>query len=113
MINIYVLTMLLSALASAVSQLLLKQSARKKHRSRIFEYLNIYVIAGYGLLFATLVMNTWAYQGVAYKLGPVINATSYIFVLVLGRLVLKEKVTPKKILGVGLILLGICISAAF
>lgn len=113
MINIYILVMLVSAFFSALSQLLLKMSAKNTSRSGIWEYLNVNVIVGYGLLFLTLLMNTWAYQGVAYKIGPVINATSYVFVMILGRLILKEKITRKKILGIILIVLGICVSACF
>ena len=111
MINIYIGTMLLSAFFSAVSQLLLKLSAKDTHKNKIFEYLNFKVIAGYGLLMLTLLMNTWAYQGVEYKVGPVLNSTSYVFVMLLGRLFLKEKVTPKKIAGICLIVVGICVSA--
>lgn len=110
MINVYIGIMLLSAFLSALSQLLLKMSAKDKHKSRIFEYLNFKVIAGYGLLMVTLLMNTWAYRGVEYKIGPVINATSYVFVMLLGHFFLAEKVTPKKIIGVCMILLGICVS---
>ena len=113
MINVYVAVMLLSAFLSAVSQLLLKLSAKDTHKAKIFEYLNVKVILGYGLLVLTLVLNTWAYQGVAYKIGPVINATSYVFVMLLGRLCLHEKVTPRKIAGVCLIVLGIVVSAVF
>ena len=84
MINIYIGTMLLSAFFSALSQLLLKLSAKVTHKNTIFEYLNFKVIAGYGLLMLTLLMNTWAYQGVEYKEGPVLNSTSYVFVMLLG-----------------------------
>lgn len=110
MINIYVIIMLVSAFLSALSQLLLKMSAKDTHKSKIFEYLNFKVIAGYGLLMLTLLMNTWAYRGVEYKIGPVINATSYIFVMLLGHFVLAEKLTPKKIAGVCMIISGICVS---
>lgn len=102
--------MLLSALLAAISQLLLKLSAGKSHQKKIFEYLNIYVILGYGLLLLTMLANTWAYQVVEYKIGPVINSFSYIFVMILGRLFLKEKITTRKLVGVCLIALGICVS---
>lgn len=111
MINIYTGTMVLTAFLSAVSQLLLKLSAKDQHKSRIYEYLNFKVIAGYGLLVLTMLMNTWAYQYVAYKIGPVLNATSYVFVMILGKMVLKEEITKKKTIGVCLIVIGICLSA--
>ena len=52
-----VLLMILAALLSAVSQVFLKISARKKHSSSITEYLNIYVILGYGILALTMLLS--------------------------------------------------------
>lgn len=108
--EIYVLLMVGAALLAAVSQILLKLSAKKEHRGLIQEYLNGYVICGYGMLAASLLMNLWAYQGVEYRFGPVINASSYVFVMFLGRLFLREKITWKKFLGNVLIVVGILIS---
>jgi len=105
--------MLLSALLAAVSQVLLKISANRPHKNRISEYLNVWVITGYGLLVLTLLMNTWAYRGVEYKIGPILNSASYVFVMLLGRLVLKEKITKRKAVGVSVIVLGIVISTVF
>ena len=101
---------ILAAFLAALSQLLLKLSAGE-HRSGIRVYLNVKVIAGYGLLMLTMLMNVWAYQTVEYHLGPVLNASSYIFVMILSTLVLKEKLTLMKSLGFLLIISGICISA--
>lgn len=73
------------------------------------EYLNPYVLSGYALLVLSLLMNMWSYQGVEYRFGPVINASSYIFVLVLGHLFLKEKITARKLWGNVLIIAGILV----
>ena len=40
---------------------LLKQSAGKKHKSWIYEYLNWRVITAYGIAFSVLLLNTYAY----------------------------------------------------
>ena len=101
--------MLLSAFMAAVSQLLLKKSANREHKNKLFEYLNFYVITGYLLLVLTLFMNMWAFQGVPYKLGPVLNAASYVFVMLLSRIFLKERVTRQKAAGMFLIVLGIIV----
>ncbi len=110
--NRYLFLMVGAAFVAAVSQILLKISAGKKEQKGIFEYLNPWVITGYALLMASLVMNMWAYQYVEYRFGPVINAASYVFVLILGRLLLKEKITLRKFAGNFLIILGIAISVA-
>ena len=99
-----------AALLAAVSQILLKLSARREHRGLLREYLNGYVICGYALLAVSLLLNLWAYQGVEYRFGPVINASSYVFVLVLGRLFLRERITWKRFWGIVLIVVGILIS---
>ena len=88
--------MILAAFVTALSQILLKKSAMKEGGRLISQYLNAYVILGYLLMTAALVMNIWAYRTVEYHLGPLLNASSYIFVLVLGKLILREKITPTR-----------------
>lgn len=99
-----------AAFLAAVSQIFLKKSAGKEHGGILGEYVNGYVITGYALLLLSLLMNMWAYQGMEYRFGPVINASSYVFVLILGRLFLHEKITTKKLWGNAVIILGILIS---
>lgn len=98
-----------AAFLAAVSQIFLKKSAEKEHKGILGEYANGYVMAGYGLLFLSLMINMWAYQGMEYRFGPVINASSYVFVLILGKLFLREKITAKKLWGNVVIILGILI----
>ena len=47
----YIGIFFLSVLVAAVSQVLLKKSAMKQYAHKWAEYLNPYVIIGYGLLF--------------------------------------------------------------
>ena len=110
--NRYLFLMVGAAFVAAVSQILLKISAGKKEQKGIFEYLNPWVVTGYAMLILSLAMNLWAYQYVEYRFGPVINAASYVFVLILGRLFLKEKITLRKLIGNFLIIIGITISVA-
>lgn len=102
--------MIAAAFVAAVSQILLKKSAQKEHKGILREYVNGYVISGYILLMASLLMNMWAYQEIEYRFGPVINASSYVFVLLLGWLFLHEKITAKKLWGNVLIIVGILIA---
>ena len=101
-----------AALLAAVSQILLKMSAGKTHKNEIMEYLNIYVISGYAMLFLSMLLNFVAYKYIEYRFGPVINALSYVFVLFLGNLFLKEKITARKFWGNILIIIGIIISVS-
>lgn len=109
--NSAIIIILISSFIVAISQCILKSSANKIHKSIIFEYLNFRVIFGYGLFMMSLFLNVIAYQGIPYKLGPIIASTSYIFIMILSRVILKEKITKQKILGNILILIGIIIFA--
>ena len=94
---------------TAVSQILLKQSSNIKYENKIREYLNFRVILSYGMFFLILLLNTWCYTKVEMRYGPVIDTAAYVFVLLLSRLILKEKITKGKILGNLIIITGILI----
>ena len=47
-------------------------------------FLNIQVIVGYSLLVITMFLNIIAYRNIEYKLGPIINSLTYVFVLFFG-----------------------------
>ena len=94
---------------TAVSQILLKQSSNIKYENKIREYLNFRVILSYGIFFLILLLNTWCYTKVEMRYGPVIDTAAYVFVLLLSRLILKEKFTKGKILGNLIIITGILI----
>jgi drug/metabolite transporter (DMT)-like permease len=93
----------------AISQILLKTSADKTHASRLGEYLNWHVMGGYALLFSSMLLNIVAYRWVELKAGPVFGSASYVFALVLGALILRERVTPGLLWGNVLIILGIIV----
>ena len=107
--NKYMLLMLVCTAFSAVSQILLKQSANQEHESILKEYLNWRVITAYLIFGAVLLVNTYAYTQVELKYGPVLDTFTYVFVLILSWLVLKEKVTRGKLIGNLLIVAGVLI----
>ncbi len=98
-----------SVTIASLSQLLLKKSATKKYDSFLREYLNPYVIAGYGLLFLSMFLTVLAFRGMDYKNGPVIESLGYVLVLLLSRIFFGERLTKKKIAGTICILIGIMI----
>lgn len=100
---------ILSVTVASVSQLLLKKSATKQYSSFLREYLNVYVITGYGMLFLSMFLTILAFRGMDYKNGPVIESFGYVLVLFLSRLFFGEKLTKKKIAGTICILAGIMI----
>ena len=109
MMNKYVILLLLSVLIASVSQILLKKSAMIQYDSFIKEYLNPWVIGGYGMLFLSMLMSVYAYSGVDFKNGPVIESLGNVFVPVLSWLVFGEKLSVRKIAGIFCIMLGIVV----
>lgn len=105
----YWIALFSAVLISAVSQVLLKISAKRSHRGLIQEYLNPWVITGYMLLILSMLCVIYAYRGVDYKNGPVVEALGYVLVMLLGRAVFQEKITKKKLLGNLLILAGVIV----
>ena len=108
--DVYIVIFLLSVLIAAISQLLLKRSAGKQYTSKAREYLNVRVIAAYALFFLSSLLTVLAYRGVPLSMGPVLETTGYLWVTIMGRLILKEKVSMRKLTGLAVIVLGVILS---
>lgn len=104
--NIFYLLLPVSGLITAISQIMLKISANKKYDTAIREYLNSYVIGSYVLFTLVILLNIFTYTKIDYKYGVIINSTATLFVLIFSHLILKEKITRKKLLGNTLIIIG-------
>ena len=100
---------LLSVVIASFSQVMLNLGAGKAYCSKIREYLNVYVITGYGMLFVSMVLTIVAYSGLSYLNVPVIEAVGYVLVPILSYFIFKEKLTKRKVLGILFILTGIFI----
>ena len=109
MSRIFMLLMFVGTFFSASSQILLKQSANIEHKSGIYEYLNWRVITAYFIFFFFFFLNTYAYTQVPYKYGSIIDTFTYVFVLLLSRFLLGEKITKGKLAGNLIIIAGILI----
>ena len=105
----YFLLMFAATFFTAVSQVLLTQSAGRPHKSWIFEYLNWRVITAYGIAFTVLLLNTYAYTKVDMKYGAVIDTFSYVFVMILSYFILKEKFNKGQLIGNLIIITGVMV----
>lgn len=106
---LYSCILLLGVFVSAISQVMLKKAAMREYPSRIKEYINPLVIFAYTLFVGTTFLSIIAYKGIPLSMGPILEATSYIYVTIFGVWIFKEKITKKKIGALCLILIGICI----
>ena len=105
----YIAVWMFSVIISSFSQVLLKIAANKQYENRIREYLNPIVITAYGIFFASTLLTMYALKYVPYSWSPIIESTSYIFIPVFGVLLLREKVSRRRLLGIGIMLIGILI----
>ena len=107
----YSCVLLLGVFISAISQVMLKKAAMKKYDSVIKEYLNPLVIFAYVLFVGTTFLSIIAYRGIPLSMGPILEATSYIYVTIFGVIIFKEKMNLQKIIALGLIIGGIVVYA--
>ena len=106
---IFYLIFISGTLIASFSQVLLKKSANKTYSSRIREYLNAYVIIGYGMTFISMLLSILAYSKIDYKYGPAMESLGYVFVVILSYIFFREKITLRKVLGTLLIFTGLAI----
>ena len=105
--NNYLLLAVFSVFVASVSQVFLKLGAEKKYTNKIGEYINPYVITGYGMLFASMVITIVAYKKLSYLSVPVVESLGYILVPFFSVVIFKERIRGKRLLGIFIILTGI------
>ncbi len=101
--------LLFSVFISAFSQVLLKKSALRTYGSFWREYLNVYVLSAYAIYFLAVFLDLLALKKVPVSFVPVAEASSYIFVLIFGKIFFKEQFSKRKIIAMIMILSGILI----
>ena len=106
----YYLLVIVSVLAAAGAQMLLKQGAKKEYSSVLRQYLNPWVIGGYGIMGCALLLNIFCLShGVQVKEVSTIESLSYLFVPLLTWLFFKEKITWRKAGAIAVIMIGIVV----
>ena len=104
-----VLVALFGVFISSISQVMLKMSAMKKHDSALSVYLNPLVIGAYALFVGATLCSVIAFRNIPLSMGPVLDATGYIYVVLFGITIFHEKMGPKKIVALVLIIVGILV----
>jgi len=105
----YAALMLAGTFISAVAQVLLKKEAQVRHGSVIEEYLNPRVIIAYIIFFGATFLSIFAYRVVPLSMGPILEATGYIWVTIFGVTIFRERMNKTKIIALGLIIAGIVV----
>ena len=105
----YALLILAGTFIAAISQVMLKIEANKTHKSHLQEYLNPLVIFAYVLFVGTTLLSILAYRGIPLSMGPILEATSYIYITIFGVKIFKEKMNRGKAAALVLIICGIVV----
>lgn len=106
----YYLLVIVSVLAAAGAQMLLKQGAKKQYPTLLRQYLNPWVIGGYGIMGCSMLLNIFCLShGVQVKEVSIIEALSYLFVPCLSWLFFKESITWRKAGAIAIIMVGVVV----
>ncbi len=108
MIN-YIILFNLSVLVSVLSQVLLKSSAISKKENIVKEYINLKVICAYSMFFLCTIFAVICYRYIPLSWGAVFESLAYIYIPIISYFIFNEKISSKKILGMGLIIVGMIV----
>ncbi|NLO84862.1 MAG: EamA family transporter [Clostridiales bacterium] len=108
--NSGVIIYLITPLVSALSQLILKKAADNPKYKGVATYLNFPVIFAYGLFFGCMLLNVVALRTLDLTTASVLEASGYLYVMLLSYFFLKEKISRRKLIGNLVIILGIVLT---
>ncbi len=108
MIRYFVILLIMTFMGS-IASLFLKKASGANGLLEMLKNVNLYI--GGGLYLTSAVLNIWVLRYLDYSVVLPLTSFTYIWTMAVSYLVLKEKITIKKICGVIFILLGaICVS---
>ena len=106
----YYILVISSVFLAACAQMLLKQGARQEYAQWWRQYMNGWVIGGYAIMFATMMLNIFAMsKGIQVKEVSIIESMSYLFVPALSFVIFKEKLTWRRTLAIAVIIIGVIV----
>lgn len=101
--------MLFGVVISALSQIILKKAALKTYDVWWKQYLNGPVVFAYAIFILSSLCSVIALRVLPLSLMPIWNSAAYLFVALFAFLIMKERPGKRKLMGLGIILVGIVI----
>lgn len=101
--------LIFSVLISGFSQILLKSAANSQHHSKLGEYLNAKVVIAYTIFLCSTLLTMLSLKVVPLSMAPVVESLNYIFVAIMSKVFLTEKIGKKKAVGLAIIMIGILV----
>lgn len=106
---VYFICLLIMTVLGSVASLFLKKASGTDGILAMIKNVNLYI--GGFLYLASAILNIWLLRYLEYSVVLPLTSLTYIWTMVFSYMILKEKITKKKICGVFLILIGaICFS---
>lgn len=106
----YILLVILAVFAAAGAQILLKKGALKEYYPLWRQYVNPWVIGGYAVMGASLLLNVFCMaHGVQTKEVSTIESLSYLFVPCLSWFFFREHLSWRKAGAIAVILVGLIV----
>ena len=106
----YYLLVIVSVLSAAGAQMLLKQGAKKHYPTFVRQYINPWVIGGYGIMGASLLLNIFCLShGVQVKEISIMESLSYLFVPLFSWIFFKERISWRKVGAIMVIMFGVAV----
>lgn len=100
--NKYMIAFIISIIIASFSQILLKKGSMQKNI-----YINIYTILGYFIMFLSTILTLYGYKNVSLIFSQLLQSTSYLFVMILSKIFLREKISLNMIIGNILIVISL------
>lgn len=104
MISLYICLILIMTLMGSIASLFLKMASFSQGIKAMLFNVNLYI--GGFLYLASAILNIWLLRTLDYSVVLPLTSLTYIWTMFLSYLILREKITGKKIAGVILILIG-------
>lgn len=101
---LYFICLVIMTVFGSVASLFLKKASGSNGIIGMIRNKNLYL--GGFLYLASAVMNIWILRYLDYSVVLPLTSLTYIWTMILSYIILKEKISKKKIVGVLLILIG-------
>lgn len=106
---LYFVPLIVMTMLGSVASLFLKKASAADGIFNLIKNINLYI--GGFLYLVSAVLNIWILRYLDYSVVLPLTALTYIWTMILSYLILREKITLKKVGGIVLILAGaICVS---
>lgn len=102
--TLYFVALIMMTMLGSAASLFLKKASGADGLLDLIKNVNLYI--GGFLYLASAVLNIWILRFLDYSVVLPLTSLTYIWTMVLSCIILKERITTKKIAGVILILIG-------